>query len=170
MIPGKVLSRMLESIEFGLSSVPARSVMSDSRVRLAAELYLDSYFEASESARFIGFVGVLEVLKDKDSSSEAARVLIGKWRGEALTLADEEANSIRSSLAFLKSISISRGIASVVRRHLGEDRAREARDLYTARSSLVHDGIRSADSADTARRTQQIVMELLAHILMTGSR
>lgn len=170
MIPGKVLSRMLESIEFGLSSVPARSVMSDSRVRLAAELYLDSYFEASESARFIGFVGVLEVLKDKGSSSEAAKVLIGKWRGEALTLADEEANSIRSSLAFLKSISISRGIASVVRRHLGEDRAREARDLYTARSNLVHDGIRSADSADTARRTQQIVMELLAHILMTGSR
>ena len=168
--PEKVLPKLLESVEIGLSLKSAQGAISDDRVRLAVELYLDSYFETSDSARFIGFVGVLEVLKDKDPSSDVAKVLIDKWRREALTLADEEAKSIRSSLAFLKSISISRGIASVVKRHLGEDRAKEARNLYTARSNLVHDGIRPADSADTVRRTQQIVRELLAHILMIGSR
>lgn len=169
-IPDKVLPKLLESVEIGLSSVSARKAMSDDRVRLAVELYIDSYFETSDSARFIGFVGVLEVLKDKDPSSDAAKVLIDKWRGEALALADEEAKSIRSSLARLKSISISRGISSVVKRHLGEDRAKEARNLYTARSNLAHDGIRPADPADTVQRTQRVVRELLAHILMTGSR
>ena len=168
--PDKVLPGLLESVEIGLSLESARRVISDDYVRLAVELYIDSYFETSDSARFIGFVGVLEVLKDKDPSSDAAKVLIDKWRREALTLADEEANSVRSSLEFLKSISISRGIVSVVKRHLGEDRAKEARSLYTTRSNLVHNGIRPADSADTVRRTQQIVRELLAHILMTGSR
>lgn len=168
--PDKVLPKLLESVEIGLSLESARRAISDDRVGLAVDLYIDSYFETSDSARFIGFVGVLEVLKDKDPSSDTAKVLIDKWRREALTLADEEAKSVRSSLAFLKSISISRGIASVVKRHLGEDRAKEARNLYTARSNLVHDGIRPADSADTARRTQQIVRELLARILMTGSR
>jgi hypothetical protein len=176
--PDKVLPELLESVEVGLSLESARRAISDDRVRLAVELYLDSYFETSDSARFIGFVGVLEVLKDKYPSSDPAKDLIDKWCEEALTLADEdansirskEANSIRSSLARLKSMSISRGIVSVVKRHLGEDRAKEAGNLYTARSNLVHDGIRPADSADTVRRTQQIVRELLAHILMTGSR
>ena len=170
MNPDKVLPKLLESVEVGLSSVSARRAMSDDRVRLAVELYIDSYFETSASARFIGFVGVLEVLKDKDPSSDVAKALIDKWRREALNLADEEAESIRSSLKHLKSISISRGIKSVVKRHLGEDRAKEARNLYTARSNLVHDGIRPADPADTAQRTQQVARELLAHILMTGSR
>lgn len=170
MSPDKVLPKLLDSLELGLSLDPARRAMSDDRVKLAVELYIDSHFETSDSARFIGLVGVLEVLKDKDPSSDAAKTLIDKWRQEATNLAQEEANSIQSSLAFLKSISISRGIGSVVKRHLGEDRMKEARDLYTARSSLVHDGIRPTDSADTVRRTQQIVRELLASILMGGSR
>lgn len=170
MSPDKLLPKLLKSLELGLSLEPARRAMLDDRVKLAVELYIDSHFETSDSARFIGLVGVLEVLKDKDSSSDAAKALIDKWRQEASSLAQEEANSIRSSLAFLKSISISRGIGSVVKRHLDEDRMKEARDLYTARSSLVHDGKPPIDSADTVRRTQQIVRELLASILMSGSR
>ena len=170
MSPDMVLPKLLESLELGLSLEPARRAMSDDRVGLAVELYIDSHFETSDSARFIGLVGVLEVLKDKDPSSDAAKTLIDKWRQEASNLAQEEANSIQSSLAFLNSISISRGIGSVVKRHLGEDRMKEARDLYMARSILVHDGIRPTDSADTVRRTQQIVRELLGRILMSGSR
>ncbi len=170
MNPDKVLPKLLESLEIGLKLASARKAMTDSLVKLAIELYVDTYFEASDSARFIGFVGVLEVLKDKDSSSDAATALIDKWRQEASILTHEEADSIRSSLAYLKSISISRGIGSVVKRHLGQDRVKEARDLYTARSSLVHYGIRPTDSADTVRRTQKLVTELLAHIFMVGSR
>jgi hypothetical protein len=92
---------------------------------------------------------LLEVLKDKDSSSDAATALIDRWRQETSILTHEEADSIRSRLAYLKSISISRGIGSVVKRHLGQDRVKEARDLYAARSSLVHYGIRPTDSVDT---------------------
>jgi len=153
-----------------MAAEPATPAISMPFHRTSEYLHIDSHFEISDSARFIGLVGVLEVLKDKDSSSDAAKTLIDKWRQEASSLAQEEANSIKSSLAFLQSISISRGIGSVVKRHLGEDRKKEARDLYTARSNLVHDGIRPIDSADTVRCTQQIVRELLASILMSGSR
>jgi hypothetical protein len=57
----------------------------------------------------------------------------------------------------------------VVKRHLGQDRATEAKELYQARSKLVHDGISPNDFPDTLARTQRMVTELLARILQAGS-
>jgi hypothetical protein len=165
----KVLPRLLASLEFGLTSARARQAMTDDRVSLAFELYVDSYFEISDWARFLGLVGVLEVLKDKDTASDGAQSLITKWSQEANTLDYDEAVSMQGSLRYLRLTSISRGIGSVVGRHLGQDRVKEAQELYMARSKLIHDGIRSADSAGTVRRARQIVMDLLAHILVAGS-
>ena len=85
MSPDKVLPKLLKSLELGLSLEPARRAISDDRVKLAVEAYINSHFETSDSARFIGLVGILEVLKDKDSSSDAAKTLIDKWRQEART-------------------------------------------------------------------------------------
>jgi hypothetical protein len=166
----KVLPKLLASLEFGLTATPAQTIMTNRFVKLAAELYVDSYFEVSDSARFIGLIGVLEILKDKNPTSDSARRLVDGWIREATTtLGDDEARSFRGSLGRLKDMSISQGIASVVGRHLGHERAKEAKDLYDVRSKLIHDGIRPADPAGTVRRAQQIVMDLLAHILVTGS-
>jgi hypothetical protein len=166
----KVLPKLLASLEFGLTSAAAQTIMTNRFVKLAAELYVDSLFEVSDSARFIGLIGVLEVLKDKSPASDSARRLVDGWIREAATiLGDDEARSFRGSLGRLKDLSISQGIASVVGRHLGRERAKEARDLYDVRSKLIHDGMRPADPVGTVRRAQQIVMDLLAHILVTDS-
>ena len=166
----KVWPKLVGGISFGLTSDTARVAMNDDRVKLASELYTESYFESSDSARLIGFIGVLEVLKDKRPRSEPAQDLVKRWKAEASdTLDASEAASIRGSLEWLNSISIAGGISSVVSRHLGKDRAREAQALYTMRSELVHDGKRLIDASNIVRAAEQIVTELLAHILTSGS-
>lgn len=167
---GKVLPRLLQSVEFGMKSASAGQAIANDHVKLALELYVDSYFETSDSARFLGLVTALEVLKGKDNSSDAACDLVDRWSAQASEeLNTVEAASIKGSLKYLKRISIARGIGSVVRRHIGEDRMKEARDLYMARSSLVHDGIRPDDFSDIVTRTQTLVRELLIRILQSGS-
>jgi hypothetical protein len=166
----KVWSRLIAAVEFGVRSRPAAIAMNDKRVRLALELYSDSYFETSNSARFLGFVTVLEVLKDRRSASEAAQGLVKQWKVQADSLLDaDEAASVRGSLDWLRSISISRAIASVVIRHLGDDRASEAKALYVMRSKLVHDGEHPADAAGAMRQAEKVTKELLAHILTSGT-
>jgi Apea-like HEPN len=166
----KILPTIVASLEYGIVSTSAKQAMTDYRVRLSLSLYTDSYFEISDSARFLGLVTILEVLKDKTKASNTACALVDRWGQEAAEeLESREAASIRGSLRYLKLISISRGISSVVKRHLGEDRATEAKELYQARSKLVHDGISPDDFPDTLTRTQRMVTELLAHILQAGS-
>jgi hypothetical protein len=62
--------------------------MDDSIFELALNLYVGSYFELSCSARFLGLVGVLEVLEDKRPSSQAAQQLVSKWKAEAKQVLD----------------------------------------------------------------------------------
>lgn len=167
---GKVMPTVLRSLTFGMRSDSARRAISNERVNLALELYGDSYFETTTAARFLALVNVLEVLKDTDDSSEAARSLIDQWITEAESQLDsDEAKSIVGSLRHMKQISISRGIASVVRRHLGNERVKEAQTLYTMRSGLVHDGIHPDDSSDVLTVAQNMVTELLIHILQSGT-
>lgn len=166
----KVWPRLIDGINFGLTADPASIAMEDVRFELALNLYVGSYFELSHSARFLGLVGVLEVLKDKRCSSQAAQQLVSKWKAEAKQLPDdEEAKSACSRLDWLKSISIGAGVSSLVRRHLGEDRAREAKALYTMRSGLVHDGKSLADAPSTVRQAERLVTDLLVHIIQSGS-
>ena len=87
--PGKVqmqmtkfMPRFREGFEFGVTSSSAHRVMANDRVRLAFEIYADSFFETSDSARFLGLVGVLEVLKDKQAVSGDARSLVERWMGK----------------------------------------------------------------------------------------
>ncbi len=177
LIPGKTHKQMAkfmpkfrEGFEFGISSSSALKAIKNDRVKLAFEIYTDSFFETSDSARFVALVGVLEVLKDKGPTSDGARSLVERWIQETSTLEAEEANSFRSRLAWLKEISIAQGIASVVTRHLGEDRGREAKSLYGRRSTLVHAGERLLDPTSAVRlQAEQLVMDLLADILMCGS-
>ena len=166
----KVWPKFVEALKVAATSQFATGALADPRVKLAFELYVDSHFELSDSARFLEVVGVLEVLKDKSAVSEAALELIKKWREDVAKLEDDdEAKSIRGSLDHLMSMSISRGISSVVKRHLDPDRAREAAELYGMRSDLVHYGKRLADPWNDIKRARQLVVDLLAHILMSGS-
>jgi Apea-like HEPN len=176
IVPGRVqmqmakfMPRFRQGLEFGLTSPSAIQAMVNDRVRLAFEIYTDSFFETSDSARFLGLVGVLEVLKDKQAVSDDALSLVERWIKETSVLEAPEAESFRSRLVWLREISIAQGIASVVTRHLGADRGKEAKNLYGKRSNLVHEGKRLIDPMSGIRsRTEQLVMDLLGHVLMCG--
>lgn len=127
----KVWPNLVRVIDAAITRKFART-LTDERVKLAFELYVDSYFERSDSARFLGLIVVLEVLKDK-------------------------------------APSISRGITSVVKRHLGPDRTEEVTLLYGMRCDLVHEGKRLDNPWHTVNRAQKLVADLLADILNTGS-
>jgi hypothetical protein len=115
-------------------------------------------------------INVLEVLKDRRPASAEAQDLVERWKAQAkATLDPDEAESIRGNLEWLKNISIARGIASLVARHLDPTRAREAKDLYTLRSKLVHDGERLLDPAATLQLAETLTTELLARILQSGT-
>jgi hypothetical protein len=58
---------------------------------------------------------------------------------------------------------------TLVRRHLGEYREREAKALYAMRSELVHNGMPLADAPSTVGKTEGLVTDLLVHIMQTGS-
>jgi hypothetical protein len=72
----KVFPRFMEGLLAGLTARAPRQAMQDPKVRLAGTLYTESYFEASPQAQFIGFIGVLEVLKDQELRSTAVNELI----------------------------------------------------------------------------------------------
>lgn len=144
--------------------------MNDKRFELALNLYVGSYFEISNSARFLGLISVLEVLKDKRPSSQATQELVSKWKAEAKRALDAgEVDSVCSRLGWIKSISIGAGVSSLVRRHLGADRAREASVLYGMRSDLVHEGKSLADAPGTVRQAEGLIRDLLVRIIRSGS-
>jgi hypothetical protein len=165
----KFMPRFRQGFEFGLVSQSALNAMANERVRFAFEIYADSFFETSDSARFLGLVGVLEVLKDRQAVSDDVRGLVDRWMDEASALVTREAQSLRSRLAWLRNISIAQGIESVVTRHLGAEHGAEAKKLYGKRSDLVHEGKRLTDPTRAIlRRTEKLVMDLLADILVSG--
>jgi hypothetical protein len=166
----KVLPKVIRGLEMGIEAGFAVKALRDQRVRLACDLYTDSFFEKSLEASFITLIGVLEVLKDQDSVSPNATQLIDHWLINVHHLESTEAESLRGQLGHMKQISIRRGIGKVVGRHLGQDRAREVQKLYTVRSKLMHNGERPTDLEDNLRYTQLTVRELLASILLSGSR
>jgi hypothetical protein len=141
----RVWPRFIDSINIGITTESAAQALINDRVKLAFELHAESYFEQSESARFIGLIGVFEVLKDRNSVSGSAQHMIRKWQSEVSSLEHAEAASLKGSLDYLMRISIARGIGSVVNRHLGRDVAKETAALYRMRSQLVHDGKHPSD-------------------------
>jgi hypothetical protein len=166
----KVLPRFMEGLRIGLVATRVQQAMLDPKVSLAGLLYTDSHYEASPQAQFIGFIGVLEVLKDQELRSKSALALVDRWQNEVALDDAAEAESLQSTLKNLRSISIGQGIRSVVSRHLGDDAAREAAKLYSQRSRLVHEGIQPDDMEAVARKAATLAAKLLARILSVGNR
>src|SRR5262249_24539788 len=98
-----VLPQILKGIEVAMTSSFAVSAICDQRVKLACELYTDSFFERSAPAQFIALIGVLEVLKDQVSVSPQAMQLVDGWLCEVDQLKYDqlesaEAESFRAQL------------------------------------------------------------------------
>lgn len=163
----RALPRLLRKLEFGVASTTASEALSDPKVALAATLYVDSFFEESDEARFITLVGALEVLKKQPDKSREAQALVDRWKVDLQQLTnDNERTSLNGALEYLRKISISKAIEQVVANWLGPDQVRPVRQLYKARSDLVHDGIQPADMGATRESAQSIVRNLLTNMLL----
>jgi hypothetical protein len=161
----KILDTLRQSLKVGFGHLGVEKSLRNPRTMLACRLFIDSHFEASDEARLLSLMGVLEVLKEQDAASAHAQRLVEKWIEESAQLEPAEAQSFDGSLNHMKSISIGRGIRGVVERHLGPDRARKAQKLYNVRSSLVHDGKRPDNLGDAVLQTESIARDLLISIL-----
>jgi hypothetical protein len=169
-VTSRVLPRFMDGLRTGLTAEPALKAMQDPQVQLASLLYADSHFEKSPQARFIGLIGVLEVLKDQRQVSPATQELIDRWIDEVKEPGLPEARSLRQRLGYLKTVSISQGIRSLTQRHLGDEAARNVVKLYGYRSRLVHDGAVTTDLGSALEQAEALVRQLLARILSTGAR
>jgi hypothetical protein len=168
-IASKVVPRFMEGLRTGLTFESVSIAMQNQRVQLAALLYADSYFEKSPQARFLALIGVLEVLKDHDPISTDAQKLIDRFVEEVKQADVPEAQSLTQRLGYLKTVSINQGIRSMVRRHLGDEAARNVGKLYDHRSRLVHNGAVAVDIDTVVGQAQVLVMQLMAKILSKGA-
>lgn len=164
----RISDKLWRSLAVGFQHLGVEQALMDPQIALACQLFIDSQFEASDEARLLSSMGVLEVLKDRGDASPALQELVGSWLEEAARLDEPERSSARSTLNFMKYISISRGIRGVVERHLGHEKARDAGRLYGIRSKLVHEGERPADLARAARQAENIARDLLAKVLLAA--
>jgi hypothetical protein len=122
----------------------------DDRVELAFEIYMAASFEATDRARFVTYITVLEILASRETRGQPALDVISNALSELDDRDDLEASamsSLRSGLIDLQSESIGASIRSLVESidtaqlDLGDRNVRRfISDCYEARSKLVHDG------------------------------
>ncbi|WP_239341858.1 hypothetical protein [Frankia sp. CiP3] len=169
-IADRALPRFLEGLRAGITFDPVSLAMQDTQVRLASVLFTDSYFESSPQARFIGLMGVLEVLKDKESASSATQKLVTRWMDEVRREHPPEEQALLGQLGWLRTVSVGQGIRSMTRRHLGDEASRTATMLYRHRSTMVHDGSIPENLATLLDQAEILVRQLLAKIFSAGAR
>lgn len=156
----------------------AGSLFNDSRFHLASDLFSAYYFEHSPSARLVTLGMVLEVLaKPEGRHAEVAR-LLDKWAVEleqrTAEIWDDEAarealESLKRELGFRREDASIRSRIQATARQLGlfygpEESvrlARNARDVYDARSILVHSGKLPEPQLSSAVHTGSETVRLL---------
>ncbi len=115
------------------------------RTRTALEVFNSSFFEGTDSARFVTTVTALEVLAEKEHSPTRVIEVIDDLKGRVRELMvseteKEERDRLLDRLGDLKRESISHSIKGLIDRHVGGDRASFFTDIYGIRSRMLHDG------------------------------
>ena len=142
-------------VDEALSLPHPEAILSDTKLKVALDLYNAFFREASTNARFLTLNMVLEALAPSEHKHRSALDAIDRWIGEIKQLqeaASEESDeweaydSLIREVGFRRERSIRSSIRSLVRLTLSpsdpeaEALAREAVRLYDVRSRLVHDG------------------------------
>lgn len=139
----RLLDKLTEAAGVGIPSMSE-----EDPVRGAVDLYLATSWEASNYAKFLTLVNVLEVLKDQPALGRGVQELIDRW-GRDVDAAEEaghvdrdEAKSLKGSLERLRRRSLGKSIRALVLETLEDPvAAKEVATIYDERSKLVHDGI-----------------------------
>lgn len=110
---------------------------------LAAQLYSQSHFHASDAARFVTLISAVEALAEQRRSSPAACALIETFVGMTAAPVDlegSEKQTLTDRLGYLKLESIGSACRALVRAYCGEPAVKDFMRLYDVRSKLLHTG------------------------------
>jgi len=136
---------------------------------LAAQLYNQSHFNSTDTARFLTLISVVEVLSERRLRSTDAQKLIDQMIELTKSVKSPDMDSLRSSLSDLKQESIGSACRFLVKKHCGDIvNAKDFSRFYTIRSVLVHRGEppEGTDFPQEIRRLDGIVRHLICgHIV-----
>jgi hypothetical protein len=177
LLQGFAPDRTIAFINEALSLPRPEAVLSNTKLKVAFDLYNAFFREASTNARFLTLNMVLEALAPSELKHQVALDAIERWIYEIRELqktADsmseewEAYDSLIREVGFRKERSIRSSIRSLVRRTLSpsdpeaEALSKEAVRLYDLRSRLVHDGhVPGEDLAQAVTRIREIDFRVL---------
>ncbi len=169
--------RTVAFINEALSFPRPEAVLSNTKLKVALDLYNAFFNEASTYARFLTLTMVLEALAPSEPKHQSACNAIDRWIDEIKKLQEaaspesEEWDAYESlirEVGFRKVKSIRSSIRSLVLLTLGssdpeaEALSREAVRLYDVRSRLVHDGyVPGEDLGQAVTRIREISFRVL---------
>ena len=152
--------------------------ISNSKLRIALELYSAYFSERSSNARLLTLVMALETLTSTQPKHRVAQELLNQWqlqigeRKHQLPVDSDEYQALESlerELLFRREASLRSQIRTLVQDTLEADGhpyayqlARRAVKVYDSRSTLVHEGVLPSDELRTAEQdAREIVVMLL---------
>jgi hypothetical protein len=110
---------------------------------LAAQLYNQSHFLSSDTARFVTLISAVEALSEQSNRSPVAVALIAQMiqmTAAAGDLKEGERKSLKDALGNLRRVSIGSTCRALVKMHCGAPAAKYFTRAYDIRSKLVHEG------------------------------
>ena len=161
--------RLAEAICEGLTLSCVEHLEADEKLQLGLDLYTSSFFESSRRVKVVRLVTVLDALAEPGQTPPraleawgAARQLVaqmasgheqGTPEGEHIQRLVQRMDSMR-----MHEESITHGIQGLVERGVAADPdlgdlaelQKAARESYTTRSTLLHDGVADAEEIATA--------------------
>lgn len=180
-------SQLVDALLHGIEATDLTSVVLDTKLQLAIELFLGYFREVSMRARLLALVMSLEALKTGELKPPAAQQFLDKWASELQaerkklpeTSPERSAlNSLEKELLFRRELSIMAQVRGVVRRALEEVGDTELaiseaiatfNAVYEARSRLVHDGDLPPDQLSVSvQQAFQLVRRVLRARLQSG--
>jgi hypothetical protein len=179
LIIGIGFANLVEALEEGLRYEKPDNVLTNRKLRLALEVYASSFFESSESARFLTLMTVLEALAEPALRPgliiDCVDGFIGQIQSQREGLVElcgvQEFDSLAGSLKHCREKSISQQIRSLLKARLaGTPEAvhiPKFSHLYKIRGKLVHDGLSDDTEIRGAISTlDSLVPALLRELLL----
>lgn len=176
------LGKVVEALEEGLRYPTPEHGLANHKLRLAFEIYASSFFESSQSARFLTLMTALETLAEPASRPEPMADFVRSFvdqlqrrRDDLVGLCGEpEFKSLLGSLENLREKSISQKIRSLLQTTLTDTpesvHLSNFSKIYRVRSRLVHEGLAVNTEIDAAISTLDILVPaLLRSLLFAGN-
>jgi hypothetical protein len=176
-IQGFAPERTVTFMNEALSLSRPEAVVSNTKLKVALDLYNAFFQESSTNARFLTLNMVLEALVPSEKKHQSALDVITRWIGEIKELQRTAApeseeweayDSLIREVGYRKEKSIRSSIRTLVLSMLdpidseAEAISREAVRLYDIRSRLVHDGhVPGEDLGQAVSRIRKIAFRVL---------